>query len=262
MQINESITGSYEKFIAAFGLYEVRKLVLDKLNSRLATAANFVRSGTIAADVGTDHGYLICYLIKNGICRRGFATDINEKPLESAKALIKELGYEDIIETVFTDGLTGIPEKAADEILICGMGGETICSILERCPWVKSETVHLVLQPMTKASALRRWLCENGWRIDEEKAVEDEGHLYTVISAYYCGDCETPDNIYCILGELMVSSDDAAIKYMRWQARIQRGIASGLLRSSTGKNVAARYITLADMIDEQADELEAQKQNE
>ena len=51
--------------------------------------------------------------------------------------------------------------------------------------------------------------------------------------------------------------DEAAIKYMRWQSRIQRSIAEGLLRSESGKEAALRHITLADMIDEQADELEA-----
>ena len=229
---------------------------MDRLDSRLAAAARFVRGGTVAADVGTDHGYLICHLIENGICQRGFATDINPKPLESARALIEELGYGDVIETVLTDGLEGLPEKSADEILICGMGGETICGILERCPWIKSENVHLVLQPMTRADMLRRWLCENGWRIDEEKAVEVEGHLYTVMSVYYFGGGETPDDIYCILGELAENPDEAAIKYMRWQSRIQRSIADGLLRSESGREAALRHITLADMIDEQADELE------
>lgn len=233
---------------------------MDRLDSRLAAAADFVRGGSVAADIGTDHGYLICHLIENGICKKGFATDINEKPLESARGLIRELGYEDIIETVLANGLDGLPEKAADEIIICGMGGETICGILERCPWVKSETVHLVLQPMTRADTLRRWLCENGWRIDEEKAVEAEGHIYTVMSVYYFGDPETPDDIYCVLGELMESSDETAVKYMRWQARIQRGIAEGLLRSSNGKATALRHLTLADMIDEQADEMEAKNE--
>ncbi len=233
---------------------------MEKLDSRLAAAARFVRAGTTAADIGTDHGYLICSLIESGICQRGFATDINVKPLESAKALIKELGYEDLIETVLTDGLEGLPEKTIDEVIICGMGGETICGILERCKWVKSEAVHLILQPMTRADGLRRWLCENGWRIDEEKAVEVEGHIYTVMSVYYCGDCETPDDIYCSIGELMRSSDKISIKYMRWQAQIQRSIAKGLLRSSNGKDSAVRYMTLADMIDEQADVMEAENE--
>lgn len=229
---------------------------MEKLDLRLAAAAEFVKEGTVAADVGTDHGYLICYLINEGICTRGFATDINIKPLESARKLIREMDLENEIETVLTDGLKGLPEDEIDEVLICGMGGETIIGILEEAKWVKSEKVHLVLQPMSRADMLRRWLCENGWSIDAEKAVEVEKHLYTVISADYIGGSEVPDDLYCLTGELLGQSDEFALKYVRWQANIQRGIASGLLRSEKEKEHALVHIQLADMLDEQADETE------
>jgi len=229
---------------------------LEKLDLRLAAAAEFVKEGTVAADVGTDHGYLICYLVNEGICKHGFATDINIKPLESARNLIKEMDLEEEIETVLTDGLVGLPEDEIDEVLICGMGGETIIGILEKAKWVKSERVHLVLQPMSRADMLRRWLCENGWDIDAEKAVEVEKHLYTVISADYIGGSESPDDIFCLTGKLAGQDDDYAIKYLRWQANIQRGIAFGLLRSEKEKEHALVHIQLADMIDEIADETE------
>ncbi|MBP1569804.1 MAG: SAM-dependent methyltransferase [Oscillospiraceae bacterium] len=229
---------------------------MEKLDLRLAAAAEFVKEGTVAADVGTDHGYLICYLINEGICTRGFATDINIKPLESARKLIREMDLENEIETVLTDGLKGLPEDEIDEVLICGMGGETIIGILEEAKWVKSEKVHLVLQPMSRADMLRRWLCENGWSIDAEKAVEVEKHLYTVISAEYIGGSEVPDDLYCLTGELLSQNDEFALKYVRWQANIQRGIASGLLRSEKEKEHALVHIQLADMLDEQADETE------
>ncbi len=229
---------------------------MEKLDLRLSAAAEFVREGSVAADVGTDHGYLICHLVNEGICTRGFATDINIKPLESARALIKEMELEDEIETMLTDGLKGLPENEIDEVLICGMGGETICGILEDAPWVKSERVHLVLQPMSRADMLRRYLCENGWNIDEEKAVEVEKHLYTVMSVSYIGDFEAPEEFYCLTGELAGQTDEYAVKYMRWQANIQRGIAAGLMRSEKEKEKALKHIMLADMIDEQADEQE------
>ena len=163
---------------------------------------------------------------------------------------------EEEIETVLTDGLEGLPEDEIDEVLICGMGGETIIGILEKAKWLKSEKVHLVLQPMSRADMLRRWLCENGWSIDAEKAVEVEKHLYTVISAEYIGGSESPDDLYCLTGELRGQNDEFALKYVRWQANIQRGIAAGLLRSEKEKEHALVHIQLADMIEEQADETE------
>ena len=232
---------------------------MEKLDSRLAAAAEFVGYGTVAADIGTDHGYLVCWLVENGVCQKAYATDINEKPLESAKNLISQMGLEDKIETRLTNGLSGLPEKEINEVLICGMGGETIMEILGAHDWVKSERVHLVLQPMSRADSLRRWLYENGWRIAEEKAVEAEGHIYSVMSVEYSGDKETPDEIFCSIGKISKQADKIAVKYMRRQAAIHRGVAAGLMRSQNGKSAAMRHIILADMIDGQADETENKK---
>ena len=111
---------------------------MEKLDSRLAAAAEFVGYGTVAADIGTDHGYLVCWLVDNGVCPKAYATDINEKPLESAKELIAQMGLGDKIETRLTDGLLGLPGEEIDEVLICVMGGETIIGILGAHDWVKS----------------------------------------------------------------------------------------------------------------------------
>ncbi len=232
---------------------------MEKLDSRLAVAADFVGYGTVAADIGTDHGYLVCWLVENGVCKRAYATDINEKPLESAKALIAEKGLGDKIETRLTNGLNGLPSEEINEVLICGMGGETIMGILASHKWVKSERVHLVLQPMSRADALRRWLCENGWRIAEERAVEAEGHLYTVMSVEFTGEKTVPDEIFCAVGKVPEFGGAVAVKYMRRQAAIHRSVAEGLMRSPSGKSAAMRHIILADMIEEQADETEKEK---
>lgn len=233
---------------------------MEKLDARLAAAAEFVGYGTVAADIGTDHGYLVCWLVENGVCPKAYATDINEKPLESAKALIAEMGLGDKIETRLTNGLAGLPGEKIDEVLICGMGGETIMGILASHDWVKSERVHLVLQPMSRADALRRWLYENGWRIAEEKAVETDGHLYTVMSVEFVGEKTVPDEIFCAIGKIPECGGAVAVKYMRRQAAIHKSVAAGLMRSPSGKSAAMRHIILADMIEEQADETE--KENE
>ena len=46
-----------------------------KLDSRLSAVASLVRKGSVAADIGTDHGYLLCWLIQNGISPSGIAAD-------------------------------------------------------------------------------------------------------------------------------------------------------------------------------------------
>lgn len=229
---------------------------LEKLDSRLLTAAEFVNPDTIAADVGTDHGYLACYLIDNDICKYVYASDINAKPLESAQKNILEAGLEDKIETCLTDGLDGLSEKGIEEIVICGMGGENIIGILEKAKWIRTEKVHLVLQPMSRGETLRKWLLSNGWYIDSEKAVEADKHLYTVMSVYYSGEKSTADEMYYLIGELEKEPDETAVKYIRWQSDIQREIADGLLKSKNYMETALIHQGLSDMLSEEADYIE------
>ena len=63
-----------------------------KLDSRLYSVASFVRNGSVVADIGTDHGYLICWLIQNGIVERGIGADLRKGPLENAKKTVVDCG--------------------------------------------------------------------------------------------------------------------------------------------------------------------------
>ena len=58
---------------------------MEKLDPRLALIYRMVPPCRLAADVGTDHGYLICALVESGKARRGIAADIAPLPLEKAR---------------------------------------------------------------------------------------------------------------------------------------------------------------------------------
>ena len=66
-----------------------------QLSKRLKTVAAFVSEGNRLADIGTDHGYIPIYLVKNGICPKAYAMDINKGPLERANEHIVEEGLND-----------------------------------------------------------------------------------------------------------------------------------------------------------------------
>lgn len=64
---------------------------------------------------------------------------------------------EDKIRLLKSDGLKNIPSENVSDVVIAGMGGETIAEIISGTQWLKSG-VNLVLQPMTRAGYLRKWL--------------------------------------------------------------------------------------------------------
>lgn len=152
------------------------------LSPRLQTIADQIPRGKFTTDVGTDHGYIPLWLLKNEVTQNIVASDISSRPLERAKKFAEANDASDRIKFILCDGLSGIAPSEAEVVIIAGMGGETISGILSRAPWTKA-CEKLILQPMTKTDVLRDWLFRNGYEISDECLVKDSGKLYCIISA-------------------------------------------------------------------------------
>ena len=144
---------------------------IDTLCSLLAPAKTF-------ADVGCDHGYCSEYMLKNGLCEKAILSDISKGSLAKAEALLAPFVRAGKAVSVLGDGFVGVP-KDTDEVLIAGMGGSEIVSIL-------ADKKHgfmpkrFVFQPMHDAEKVRRYILENGGYIDRDFTFRD-GKFYEVI---------------------------------------------------------------------------------
>ena len=164
-----------------------------KLTPRLMTAVPYVRSGRLLADIGTDHAYLPIYLcetgrltpvsVGNGEAVCAIAADINKGPVERADQHIAAARLTTRIRTVQTDGLRGLDAYDPGDIIIFGMGGELIASILEAAPWVNAPGKRLILQPMTHAEKLREYLLGAGYAIVGETLSREGDRVYQTICA-------------------------------------------------------------------------------
>ena len=63
----------------------LREAMKVPISNRLLLCAEFVPRGSRAADIGTDHGYLSIYLLREGICPFVTAADLREQPLQKAR---------------------------------------------------------------------------------------------------------------------------------------------------------------------------------
>lgn len=151
------------------------------LQPRLVLLARLVPEGCRLTDVGTDHGYLPVSLLQQGRITSAIASDIGAEPLEHARRTAAQYGAAGI-DFRLCPGLSAIAPEETDVIVIAGMGGETIITILQDAPWTKDGRHTLLLQPMTKAADLRHWLADNGYTFTEEHLVEDKGRLYPVLT--------------------------------------------------------------------------------
>lgn len=170
-------------------------------DKRLLLCAELV-TGDFVCDIGTDHGYLPTYLVITGKCRRAVAADINEMPLEAAKSIFARENISDKADFFLSDGLKNVPLEGVTDIVIAGMGGELISHILSADERVKSFGGAFILQPMTRAADLRKYLAENGFETDTEKGVREGRFIYSVIRCRYTGNCRRLDPIEEIIGSL------------------------------------------------------------
>lgn len=207
-----------------------------KLDARLKMAAEEVRPGKRIADIGTDHAYLPAFLIENNICPSAIAADIGKGPLENARKVTstsKDLS--DRIELRLSDGLKEIKEDEVDDIVIAGMGGILIAEILTAAPWVKDENKRLILQPMSHAEDVRKYLCENGFEIIKEKACTDGRHNYIIIVAEFRNKENDKDEAFYYKGLIQYDESEDAQKYHN--ARMASLIKKRNALKKAGQNV-------------------------
>ncbi len=150
------------------------------LPKRLQVCADYVMPGDRVADIGCDHGYLSIHLLQTGKASSVIASEVREMPLLSAVRNAEKCGLREKMEFYLSDGVQNLPRDF--HCMVCaGMGGDTMISILEKAPWLKSTDYRLVLQCQSKRPELRRYLSDQGWRIADERVVKDGKFLYTVM---------------------------------------------------------------------------------
>lgn len=169
------------------------------LDARLAAAAAYVRPGSTVADIGCDHGKLSAWLAGSGRCPLVFACDLREGPLQKARETCAP--WADRVVFRLGSGLKVLAPGEAQDIVIAGMGAETIMEILDAEPWVFDGRYNLILVPATKHSLLRRWLARRGFALQSETLCTAAGRWYAVMNARYTGICAEPTGLWCLSGK-------------------------------------------------------------
>ncbi len=213
---------------------------ITKPDARLCTAIPYLKKGGRVADVGTDHAYLPIYLVSEGIASAALASDINKGPIDSARANIAQAGLSHAISTLHTDGLHGVEAFSPDDVIIFGMGGELIATILSEAPFVKNKEIGLVLQPMSRASALRGWLCANGFEIlGESLSFVDK--YYQTIYARYCGCVQSYTSLELLVGRLNIRNRPPLFEeFIRHEIQVWSRILKGKEQSEHADVTAER----------------------
>lgn len=154
-----------------------------ELSKRLEAVAELVTPGYKVADIGTDHAYVPIRLVLEGKSPSAVAMDVNEGPLLRAEEHIREYGLENVIGTRRSDGLKELKDNEADSMIAAGMGGALIIRILSEGFEKAAGMKECILQPQSEIGRVRRYLIKNGFSIEKENIVCEEGKYYPMMRA-------------------------------------------------------------------------------
>ncbi|XZH19299.1 tRNA (adenine(22)-N(1))-methyltransferase [Clostridium perfringens] len=156
-----------------------------ELSKRLKRIAEHVDKCESVADIGTDHGYIPIYLVKEGICKKAIASDINKGPIEKAKVNVAFEGVSDKVKCLLGPGLNPLKVGEVNGVILAGMGGNLTRDILLADMDKVKKYDFIILQPAQNPEVLREFLYKNYYEIIDEDLIKDEGRFYELFKVKY-----------------------------------------------------------------------------
>lgn len=159
------------------------------LSPRLAAILELTPTVTVAADIGTDHGYLPVAWVQSGRVERAIATDLRNGPLAQAARTVAAAGLDGRIELRQGDGLAVLAPGEADLACIAGIGGTVVQQMLTAVQPLPVQ--RLLVQPMNGWAGVRQLAARLGLALQQEVMVAEGERLYLVLALAQSGGAES-----------------------------------------------------------------------
>ena len=185
---------------------------MDK-SKRIEFIVSNLEKVTTLADIGTDHGYVPLLALRNGICEKAIACDINKDPLAKGKLNAILEGIDDKIDFRLGNGFEPLEVNEVEEVVIAGMGGNLIRDIIEKDLNKAASRNYLVLIPAQNPEVLREYLYKNDFEIIKEDLCFDEGIYYELFKVRKAeGHATELDSIYYEISPMLLRSKHPVMK--------------------------------------------------
>lgn len=213
--------------------------------NRMDGILNCVPKSCIVADIGTDHGYIPVKLIERDIANYVIASDISSYSIEKAQTLIERKNLTDRIYTRVGYGLSILRPREVEVAIIAGLGGTLIAEILEKDKEIASTISKFVLQPMQQQRALREYLLNSGYTIENEILVREDRNRYYVIMVVEHGQEDVMDDLDYYLGRRLVEKRDPLLpEYILYNIKKRCDILANLKKSRNANIVSDKQLKL------------------
>lgn len=174
-----------------------------RIPTRLQPLLSWFDSTMVVADIGADHGAL-SVAIQAKFGQRVYATELSASSIRILQARLEGtpvIAYQ-------ANGLDQLPNDV-NTVVITGMGGRLIETILERgkASWKQLHT--LILGPQSNLPSLRQYLSDHGWKLDKEMLLEAGGKRYAFLFAIVGQETLSP--IQCHYGPRLLETKNEVL---------------------------------------------------
>lgn len=245
-----------------------------RISKRLQAIADLVSPDLVVADIGTDHALLPIFLILEGKTPAAIAMDVKEGPLTRARLGIAQAGLTDQITTRLSDGFAALSPGEARSAVIAGMGGDLMIRILTEGIRLARAMEELILAPQSHVAAVRAFVRAQGFAIDAEDMVYEDGKYYPMFrvrAGAEPDDASTEDRIagwkqsgvyknvsgqetvravpwdlltlYDLYGELLLKQRHPVLRaYLLWERGVKEKILESLTKSGAQADIRREQV--------------------
>lgn len=207
------------------------------LDERLTLAARLYEPCEWGADIGTDHAFLPCHLLRIGVCQRMIAADVSPGALQNARENLTHAGLLDRAVLTLADGLDAL-DRPCGCVSLMGMGGKTLADILRRGADRLNGAV-LVLSAHTELHLVRQAVRDIGYRIVREELCRAAGRFYVFLRCEMGDAALSEDDIH--FGGLLWHTGHPQLRdYALWRMRVATDRLKGLRAASIPDEAAIR----------------------
>lgn len=147
---------------------------------RLSTIVDMVDNGSKIADVGSDHCYVPIFCCKQGKITFAQAIDNKKGPYERMVKAIENSGYSNMIEPSLSSGLDEL-NKNVDTLILAGMGGKLIISILEKNLAKLINVKTIIVDGHNDRPELIKYLEKSGYHLEKNEFIYEAGIAYDIM---------------------------------------------------------------------------------
>lgn len=156
-----------------------------KEDQRILTICSMVQGARRVIEVGADHGLISLHLASRKDIGEILATDLSASSLSKLERVLANPAVQKVdasrkIHLHVGDGLKDLPWDWADCLILSGMGGSLILSILEGNFSFAKKTNQWILGPQSDMKRVRTFLIQKGLSFHEEMA-EEGGKFYPLL---------------------------------------------------------------------------------